>query len=183
MRLDQGRLSATKLSLGPNDIAIQADASKLSDLDYLFAKLQEEGFEYLDALFVNVGLSHLEPFASVMEETFDRMVAVNLKGAFFTVQKALPFLRPGSSVILDASVVARKGWPNCTVVSAMKSGLVSLAKTMSSELVTERGIRVNTLSPGPADTIMFERIPEKGHGNSVKAMHEGNPSRRIARPE
>jgi NAD(P)-dependent dehydrogenase (short-subunit alcohol dehydrogenase family) len=182
--LDEQRLKDAATSIGADTVALQADVSRISDLDNLFAELLQRGFTQLDAIFVNAGVSQFEPLVSVTEETFDNMVGVNLKGAFFTVQKALPLLRPGSSVVLDASVVARKGWPGCTVVSAMKAGLVSLAKTMSAELLESKGIRVNSLSPGPTDTAMFGRIPGEETGDSVKDMHRANnPSRRIATPE
>ncbi|KAJ5647837.1 hypothetical protein N7490_004209 [Penicillium lividum] len=182
--LDKKRLDMAASSIGPNTIAIQADISKLSDLNFLFDELQRQGFSHLDALFVNAGQSQFEPFTDVTEETFDKMVGVNLKGVFFTVQKALPFLRSGSSVVLNSSVVARKGWPGCSVVSAMKAALISLAKTLSAELIEEHGIRVNTLSPGPTDTAMFGRIPGEELGEATKNVHrERNPSRRIATPE
>src|ERR1700759_4605709 len=78
--LDQTRLAEAKASLGPKDLAIQADVSSASDLDRLYATLAEQGFDHLDPLFVNAGLSKFEPFTSVTEETFDKLVAVNLKG-------------------------------------------------------------------------------------------------------
>ncbi|KAJ5899660.1 hypothetical protein N7495_004404 [Penicillium taxi] len=182
--LSKERLDTAINSIGPNTVAIQADISNLSSLDVFFAELQTHGFTHLDAIFVNAGQSQFEPFTAVTEETFDKMVGVNLKGVFFTVQKALPFLRRGSSVVLNSSVVARKGWPNCSVVSAMKAGLNSFAKTLSSELIEEKGIRVNCLSPGPTDTAMFGRIPGEECGEATKDLHrERNPSRRIATSE
>ena len=99
------------------------------------------------------------------------MIAVNFKGAYFTIQKALPLLRQGSSVIINASVGARKGWPTTSTVSTCKAAVVHLAHILSAELV-DRGIRVNTLSPGPTDTAMFGRFQAKSRARRLRASSE-----------
>ena len=104
------------------------------------------------------------------EQSFDKVIAVNFKGAYFTIQKALPLLREGSSVIINASVGAQ-GWPTTSTVSTCKAAVVHLAHILSAELV-ERGIRVNTLSPGPTDTAMFGRFPGEEQGEAVKGVLE-----------
>jgi NAD(P)-dependent dehydrogenase (short-subunit alcohol dehydrogenase family) len=121
-------------------------------------------------------------FQEVTEQSFDKVIAVNFKGAYFTIQKALPLLRQGSSVIINASVGARKGWPTTSTVSTCKAAVVHLARILSAELV-DRGIRVNTLSPGPTDTAMFGRFPGEEQGEAVKSvLGTNNPSKRIADP-
>jgi len=118
----------------------------------------------------------------VTEQSFDKVIAVNFKGAYFTIQKALPLLRQGSSVIINASVGARKGWPTTSTVSTSKAAVVHLARILSAELV-DRGIRVNTLSPGPTDTAMFGRFPGEEQGEAVKGvLRTNNPSKRMADP-
>src|SRR6266550_4200904 len=112
----------------------------------------------------------------------DTMIAVNFKGTYFTIQKALPLLGQGSSVIINASVGARKGWPTTSTVSTCKAAVVHLARILSAELV-DRGIRVNTLSPGPTDTAMFGRFPGEEQGEAVKdVLRANNPSKRMADP-
>src|SRR6266446_1364835 len=123
----------------------------------LVATIKQE-FGHLDGVFVNAGYSEFRLFEEVTEQSFDKVIAVNFKGAYFTIQKALPLLRHGASVIINASVGARKGWPTTSTVSTCKAAVVHLARILSAELV-DRGIRVNTLSPGPTDTAMFGRVP------------------------
>src|SRR6516165_6013153 len=107
--------------------------------DTLFATLKRE-FGHLDGVFVNAGYSDFRLFEDVTEQSFDTLIDVNFKGAYFTIQKALPLLRHGSSVIINASVVARKGWPTTSTVSTCKAAVVQLARILSAELV-DRGIR------------------------------------------
>src|SRR6266853_349244 len=120
-----------------------------------------------DAICVNAGYSEFRLFEEVTEQSFDKVIAVNFKGAYFTIQKALPLLRHGASVIINASVGARKGWPTTSTVSPCKAAVVHLARILSAELV-DRGMRVNTLSPGPTDTAMFGRFPGEEQGDAVK---------------
>ena len=117
--LNAGSLQATKEMLGDGSLAIRADVSHLSDLDAMFATIKRE-FGHLDGVFVNAGYSEFLLFEDVTEQSFDKVIAVNFKGAYFTVQKALPLLRRGSSVIINASVGARKGWPTTSTVSTCK---------------------------------------------------------------
>ena len=108
--LNEGTLQAAKETLGAGSLAVRADVSNLPDLDTMFATIKRE-FGHLDGVFVNAGYSEFLLFEDVTEQSFDKVIAVNFKGAYFTIQKALPLLRPGSSVIINASVGARKGWP------------------------------------------------------------------------
>ena len=180
--LNERRLQAAKGTLGAGSLAVRADVSKLADLDTMFATIKRE-FGHLDGLFVNAGYSEFLPFKEgVTEQSFDMVIGSNFKGAYFTIQKALPLLRPGSSVVINASVGARKGWPTTSTVSTCKAALVHLARILSAELIG-RGIRVNTLSPGPTDTAMFGRFAGEEQGDAVKGvLATNNPSKRMAHP-
>src|SRR5712691_5025510 len=118
--LNEGTLQAAKATLGAGSLAVRADVSNLSDLDTLFATIKRE-FGHLDGIFVNAGYSEFRLFEEVTEQSFDKVIAVNFKGAYFTIQKALPLLRHGASVIINASVVARKGWPTTSSISRASS--------------------------------------------------------------
>jgi len=117
----------------------------------------KERFGRIDAMFVNAGAGKFVPFDQVTEAFYDELMAVNLKGLFFTVQKALPLMQPGSSVVLNASLNAHKGMPGTTVYGATKAAVVNLARTMSADLIP-RGIRVNSVSPGPIESSLLKRL-------------------------
>src|SRR2546428_1719644 len=179
--LNEGSLQAAKTTLGAGSLALRADVSNLTDLDTMFATIKRE-LGHLDGLFVNAGYSEFLLFEQVTEQSFDKVIAVNFKGAYFTIQKALPLLSQGSSVIINASVGARKGWPTTSTVSTCKAAVVHLARILSAELV-DRGIRVNTLSPGPTDTAMFGRFPGEEQGEAGKGGPGTNkPTQPVAGP-
>ena len=179
--LNERTLRATKETLRAGSLAVHADVSNLADLDTMFTTIKRE-FGHLDGVLANAGHSEFLPFEDVTEQSFDRVIGSNFKGVYFTIQKALPLLRKGSSVIITSSVVARKGWPTTSTVSSCKAAVINLARILSAELV-DRGIRVNTLSPGPTDTPMFGRVPGKEQGDALKALlGTNNPSKRIAEP-
>jgi NAD(P)-dependent dehydrogenase (short-subunit alcohol dehydrogenase family) len=179
--LNDGTLQATKKTLGAGSLAIRADVSSLPDLDTMFDTIKRE-FGHLDGIFVNAGYSEFLLFEDVTEQSFDKVIAVNFKGVYFTIQKALPLLRQGSSVIIISSVGAGKGWPTTSTVSTCKAAVKHLARILSAELV-DRGIRVNSLSPGPTDTPMFGRYPGEERGQAVKdILRTNNPSKRLAEP-
>src|SRR5260221_7831996 len=114
--LNERSLEAAKETLGAGSLAVRADVSNLRERDRMFATIERE-FGHLDAVFVNAGYSEFLLFEDVTEQSFDKVIAVNFKGAYFTIQKALPLLREGSSVIINASIVAGKGWPTTSTVS------------------------------------------------------------------
>lgn len=121
-------------------------------------------------------------FLSVTEESFDDHIGANFKSTFFSIQKAVPLLRPGASVLINGSVVAGKGWPNTNITAAIKAAIRSLARTLSAELL-DRGIRVNTISPGPIDTEFFGRHADDD-GAAKKNLHlKINPSKRLGTAE
>jgi NAD(P)-dependent dehydrogenase (short-subunit alcohol dehydrogenase family) len=123
---------------------VHADASSLEDTDRLFAAVAEK-FGKIDVLFVNAGNGMFAPVEAVTEELFDQILDINFKGAYFTIQKALPHLNDSASVILSTSINAHIGMPNSSVYAASKAALITLARTLSAELLG-RGIRVNAVS-------------------------------------
>lgn len=146
----QDALDAAVAGLGGNAIGVQGDVSNLADLDRLFARIAGDHGR-LDVLFANAGLATLTPFEAVSEAGFDHEFDVNVKGLFFTVQKALPLMKNGGAVVLNASIVATKGFENMSVYSATKAAVRSFARTWTTDL-KGRGIRVNVVSPGPIVT-------------------------------
>lgn len=141
--------------VGPNALGVQGDVSKLADLDRLYAAIKEK-FGHLDIIFANAGHGTLNPLGGVSEAEFDAQFNTNVKGLFFTVQKALPLLRDGASVILNASIAGYKGMEAFSVYSATKAAVRSFARTWTSDLKA-RKIRVNSLSPGPIDTPILDK--------------------------
>src|SRR5258707_5518080 len=162
--LNERTLQAAKETLGAGSLAVRADVSNLRDLDAMFVTIKGE-FGHLDGVLVNAGYSVFLPFEEVTEQNFDKVISIDFNGVYFTIQKALPLLRRGSSVIITSSVGARKGWPTTSTVSACKAAVSHLARILSAELV-DRGIRVNTLSPGPTDTPMVGRVPGGEQGEA-----------------
>lgn len=143
-------LDAAAKAIGPAATAVQSDASNLADLDRLFAVIKEKAGR-LDVLFGNAGGGEFAPLGQITEAHFDKTFATNVKGLLFTVQKALPLLPDGASIILNASIVSIKGMENFSVYSATKAAVRSFARSWTVDLKA-RKIRVNALSPGPIDT-------------------------------
>jgi len=146
----QAELDAAVAEIGRNVIGVQGSVSNLDDLDRLFAQIQSEQGR-LDVIFANAGAAKFARLGDVTEDQFDLEFGTNVKGLFFTVQKALPLLKDGGSIILNASIVASKGFENMSVYSATKAAVRSFARTWTSDL-KGTGIRVNVVSPGPIDT-------------------------------
>ena len=153
---DQEALDAAVTGLGDRATGIRGDVANLKDLDRLFAQVQEH-FGRVDVLFANAGIAPFLPSEAVTEEHFDSLFNVNVRGLFFTVQKALPLLQEGASVILNASVVAQSGLPNTSIYSATKAAVRSLGRTLAAEL-SPRGIRVNVVSPGLIETPFWGKV-------------------------
>jgi NAD(P)-dependent dehydrogenase (short-subunit alcohol dehydrogenase family) len=143
-------LAAAVKEIGKNVTGIQGDVANLNDLDRLFAQIKREKGK-LDIVFANAGVAKFAPFGTVTEELYDWTFDINVKGLLFTVQKALPLLPDGASIILNASIVASKGLPANSVYSATKAAIRSFARTWTTDLKTRR-IRVNAVSPGAIDT-------------------------------
>ncbi|HEY3038899.1 MAG TPA: SDR family oxidoreductase, partial [Pyrinomonadaceae bacterium] len=136
--------------IGSNATAVQGDVSNLADLDRLFAQIKREKGK-LDIVFANAGVAKYAPLGTITEDLYDSMFDINVKGLLFTVQKALPLLPDGASIILNASIVASKGFAGNSVYSATKAAVRSFARTWTTDL-KDRRIRVNAVSPGSIDT-------------------------------
>jgi len=177
---DEGTLKNAAKEIGSGALAIRADAARIADLDAAMAKVRDQ----IDALFVNAGIGKFAPIAEVTEAMFDEIVTINLKGAFFTVQKALPLMARGSAVVLNASINAHIGLPGTTVYGATKAAVVNMAKTMSADLA-ERGIRVNAVSPGPVETPIFGRagISSEQSRQTKEWLQNQTLVKRMAEPE
>jgi NAD(P)-dependent dehydrogenase (short-subunit alcohol dehydrogenase family) len=148
-------LEAAAKEIGDGTLAIQADVRKVPEIEAAMKKINER-FGRIDALFVNAGVAKLVPLEKVTEELFDETVAINMKGVFFTVQKAIPLMSKGSAIVLNASINAHLGMPGTTVYGASKAAVISMAKTLSADLL-EKGIRVNAISPGPITSELLAR--------------------------
>ena len=146
----QPELDAAAAAIGHGVTAVQADASNLADLDRLFAVVKQDKGR-LDIVFANAGGGTFAPLGAITEEHFDRIFDVNVKGLLFTVQKALPLLPDGASIVLNASLVSIKGFPAFSVYSASKAAVRSFARGWAVDLGPRR-IRVNVVSPGVVPT-------------------------------
>ena len=146
----QSQLDEAVKQVGSNVTGVQGDVAKLSDLDRLFEQIKKDKSK-LDIVFANAGIAKYAPLGSIDEEHFDSIFGGNVKGLLFTVQKAMPLLPDGASIILNASIVASKGLAANSVYSATKAAIRSFARTWTTDLKTRR-IRVNAISPGPIDT-------------------------------
>lgn len=172
-------LDAAVAEIGANVTGLQSDATKLDDLDQLFTAIKA-GQGRLDILFANAGGGEFVPFGEYTEEHFDRTFNLNVKGVAFTVQKALPLLGEGSSVIINGSISGSIGQPNFSVYAATKAAVRSFARTWSVDL-KGRGIRVNVLSPGVIPTPAHERL---GIGQEAHdAFAEQIPLGRVGTPD
>jgi len=143
-------LEAAVKEIGKGVTGVQGDVSKRADLDRLFAQIESEKGR-LDVLFANAGVAKYGRLGEISEELFDSIFDINVKGVLFTVQKALPLMPDGASIILNASVVGSKGLSSNSVYSATKAAIRSFARTWTTDL-KERRIRVNAISPGTIDT-------------------------------
>ncbi|MET8161242.1 glucose 1-dehydrogenase [Sphaerisporangium sp. NPDC005289] len=149
--------SAVKdLDAGDRVLAVPADVSRTADLDRLAARIGER-FGGLDGVFANAGVAGFSRSADVTEEDFDGLVGVNFKGVYFTIQKSLPLLRDGGSIVINGSWLTHRGLAFTSVYAATKAAVINLARTLAPDLGV-RGIRVNAVSPGYIVTEMFEAI-------------------------
>jgi NAD(P)-dependent dehydrogenase (short-subunit alcohol dehydrogenase family) len=181
---DQKTLDEAAKELDGKLLAVRADVAKLADIDKLFGAVKTK-FGRIDVLFVNAGVGKFVPIEAMSEEIYDSIVDINLKGAFFTVQKALPLLADGASIVLNTSIAAHIGRPiGTSVYSASKAALLSLARTLSAELVG-RNIRVNAISPGPVTTPIFGRLglPAEALAQLRQDVESQVPMKRFGRPE
>jgi NAD(P)-dependent dehydrogenase (short-subunit alcohol dehydrogenase family) len=180
-----GRSEVAKAAkeLGEDVLGVTADVKSLVDLDQLFKTVHDK-LGKIDVLFVNAGIAKMGPVDTVSEADFDEVMAINFKGAYFTIQKAVPYFNDGASIILNGSVNSYVGFAGASVYSASKAALHSLARTLSAELIG-RGIRVNTLNIGPVNTPLFGKIglPQDALQGFATAVTAKMPVKRFGNPE
>jgi len=152
---NENSLEVAAKEIGDGTLAIQSDAGKVTEIEAAMKKIKER-FGRIDALFVNAGVGKFVPFEKVTEEFFDETVDINMKGVFFTVQKAISLMSEGSAIVLNASINAHLGMPGTTVYGATKAAVINMAKTLSADLL-EKGIRVNVISLGPVTSALLAR--------------------------
>ena len=165
-------------SIGRNITGVQGDASNMADLDRLFETVKAEK-GHIDILFASAGYGEFNvPIGAITEENYDKTFGTNVKGTLFTVQKALPLLRDGASVIMNGSIAGSKGFEGFSVYNASKAAVRSFARSWTSDLKS-RKIRVNTLSPGPIDTPAFDGVAQEVKDGFASIV----PMGRLGRPE
>ena len=179
----QPELDKAKAAIGRNVSTVQIDVAKLVDLERLFDQVKAEKGG-LDILVASAGFVEMAPMAAVTPEHFDKTFAINARGVFFTVQKAVPLMRHGGSIVLVSSGAHLKGIPFYVTYSATKAALRSFARSMAAEL-KDRGIRVNTLSPGAIDTPIIDgQFKTKEEADGAREMFKQmTPLGRIGKPE
>jgi NAD(P)-dependent dehydrogenase (short-subunit alcohol dehydrogenase family) len=177
--LDQAksRLASDRVSV------VTADMGKLTDLTNMYNQLEADGVK-LDSLVINAALASPMPFDLVDEANFDLQINVNLKGAFFALQKALPLFNEKSSAVFVTSIANQASSPNFSAYAASKGAVAAMIKTISAELIG-RGVRVNAVSPGPIETPMFDKlgIEEADKKGLMDMISERSPMGRFGKPE
>jgi NAD(P)-dependent dehydrogenase (short-subunit alcohol dehydrogenase family) len=180
---DPKTLESAVTTIGPGTVAVQADVSKLADIDKLYDEVQRR-LGKIDVLFANAGIAKFVSYAGSDEALFDEMFDINVKGLFFTIQKAIPLLNDGAAIVLNTSTASTKGTADMSIYAATKAAVRSFARTAAAELAP-RNIRVNAVAPGPVETPIFARTglsAEQARG--MKDFLSGRvPLKRIGRPE
>src|SRR6266545_977837 len=153
---DQSTLDQAKARLGADSITIRNDAGQIADADALAEILQQQSVK-LDSVFINAEITRFAALEDVDEGLWDQTFNTNVKGPYFLIKALTTLLNPGSAIVLNGSINAHIGMPNASVYAASKAALISLAKTLSSEMLS-RGIRINVVSPGPTQTPLYGRL-------------------------
>jgi NAD(P)-dependent dehydrogenase (short-subunit alcohol dehydrogenase family) len=177
----KAELDAAAREIGRNVTAVQGDVSSLADLDRLFATVKELKGR-IDILFANAGIAEPAPLGAISEDQFDRTFGANVKGVLFTVQKALPLLPDGASIILNSSIVGSKGFANLSVYNATKAALRSFARSWTTDL-QRRKIRVNVVSPGTIDTPGLRGLAHTDGEGLDRLYSDKIPLGRLGRPD
>jgi NAD(P)-dependent dehydrogenase (short-subunit alcohol dehydrogenase family) len=176
-------VSDAQKELGANGVAIAADVTKSAELDSLFQQVREK-YGRIDVLYVNAGIAKLGSVAETTEEVFDDILDANFRGAYFTVQKALPLLSDGGSIVFTTSWFDEVGVAGASAVSASKAALRNFTRTLASELIG-RNIRVNAVSPGVIETPLFGKfgLPEANAQELAESLLQQIPAKRFGKPE
>ena len=179
----ESELSAAIQEIGRNVTGVQGDVSRVGDLDRLFDRIRREKGK-LDIVFANAGIAKYAPLGKITEELYDSIFNINVKGVLFTVQKALPLLKDGASIILNASIVASKGLSSNSVYSATKAAIRSFARTWTTDL-RDRRIRVNAVSPGATETPGLNQLLASGEVGEQrrKLAQAATPLGRLGTPD
>jgi NAD(P)-dependent dehydrogenase (short-subunit alcohol dehydrogenase family) len=173
----QKELDQAVEAIGSNVSAVQGDIARLPDVDRLYETVSKEKGR-IDIVFANAGVAEFAPMGSVSEEHFDKLFNINVRGTLFTVQKALPLLNDGGSIILNGSVASVKGTAAFTVYAASKAAIRSFVRTWTTDL-KDRRIRSNVISPGPINTPLVNRQPPDAIARIVSTI----PMGRMGEPE
>jgi len=178
---NQETLDNAAAKLGNDFIAINADVTKLADLERVFAATTEK-FGKIDVVVANAGAGAVGTVATFDEEAFDQAIDINLKSVYFTIQKALPYMKDGGSIILIGSNAAHRAYANFTLYGAAKAAVIYLAKGFSSDLL-DRKIRANIITPGTTDTPAFDKfVPAEQMEAVKKHFADQMPIGRIGQP-
>ena len=179
----QEALDKAVAALGSQVTAIKSDASQLADIEKLASELKSRG-KSVDVLFLNAGIAAFAPIEHVDEAQYDETFAINVKGLYFTIKHLLPLMGEGTSIVINASINANVGMPNSSVYAASKAAVLSMARTLSGELVG-RGIRVNAISPGPINTPIFGKMgmPAEQLEATAASLQQQVPMGRFGLPE
>lgn len=177
---DPESLAQAQRDLGQDTLVLRSDAGKLADIEQLMATVGERFGGHLDVLFINAAAGQPAPLALTTEAQFDNMSDIAFKGVFFAIQKAVPLMRPGSSIIVTTSIANQVGAPGFSVYAACKAAARSLVQTASLELAGH-GIRVNAIAPGPIDTPGFGRwdVPQEVVDAAREDFTRRSPSKRF----
>lgn len=180
---NQKTLDEATRTLGKDVLAVKADTAQVSETERLL-KTAHERFGKIDILFVNAGVAKFAPLADTPEALFDEQFGINVRGAYFTVQKAAPYLNDGASIIFNSSVAGSTGMPNTSAYSATKAALRSFTRTAAAEFAG-RNIRVNAVAPGPIVTPIFGRtgLPQEAIDGFAKEVVQKVPLKRFGQPE
>lgn len=180
---DQKTLDTAVKEIGGDTLAVRADVGKLEDIDKFYAAVKEK-FGKIDVLFANAGIAKFVGIEDSTEKFFDEQFTINVKGLYFTIQKALPLLNAGASIILNSSVASSKGLAHSSVYSATKAAVRSFARTLTAELIG-RGIRVNVVSPGPITTPILSRngLSQEAMDDIARSLTAMVPAKRFGEPD
>jgi NAD(P)-dependent dehydrogenase (short-subunit alcohol dehydrogenase family) len=180
---NQKTLDEAARTLGRDVLAIRADVTKLGDVDRMYAEVASK-LGKIDVLFVNAGVAKFAPIVETSESLYDENFDINTKGAFFSIQKALPHLNDGAAIVLNTSVVGELGLANTGAYAATKAALRSFARTAATELLG-RGIRVNAVAPGPITTPILARtgFPQEAIDEMTQRFAQQVPMKRFGRAE
>lgn len=177
------RLAETKEQVGDAFDVLQLDVSKLDELEQFYSQIAEKHGK-IDVLFLNAGIGVFQPVEAWDEATFDRVINVNTKGVFFGIQKAIPHLAEGASVVINTSISNQMGMPASSVYAASKAAIRSFARTLSAELLP-KGIRINAVSPGPIATPIYGKMgmPQEQLDEFAAGIQSQVPLGRFGTPE